>query len=137
MIPARQLDKIQTFLEKILSDLEPAQDAYFAQHGRYFQFLPTHANRVPGERVPERLDARPSDQPHSIRGVLGNKWDALSFVANVRCDVYEAPEGRGWMIVSEVESEEDAELHVRVDAKGPIADKMSRDWAKVEPLEVV
>lgn len=136
-IPQPQLDRLQVFLDKIMADLEPAQEAYFAAHGRYFQFLPTHTERVPGERKSDRLDIRPSDQAESIKDVLGNKWNALSFVANVRCDVYVSNEGHGWMLVFEVDDEERGEPHQRVIARGPLADRLERDWEKVDPVEVI
>lgn len=137
MIPAAQLSRLQTFIDKVMADLEPAQEQYFAQHGRYFQFLPTHTERVPQERKSNRLDIRPSDQAHSIRDVLGNKWNALSFVANVRCDVYVSNEGHGWMLVAEVDDEDAGEPHVRVEARGPLAERWDFDWEVFDPLEVI
>lgn len=54
-------------IDAVLGMLWPAvvgqQDAYYAQHGCYYQMLWTHSQIPSAPAAPDNLDARPTDQP--------------------------------------------------------------------------
>jgi hypothetical protein len=85
----------------ILIRISQFQTAYYDQHGRFAQVLPLFAN-APSEGIaalPDRL----TDIPTS--GVRGSDlWafvNLAAFPANIRIDVYDGPQGKGFVVTLE------------------------------------
>lgn len=95
------LAEIDTRLAGRFGELSAAQDAYYAAHGRYAQGLDTHST-LPAdgiEAAPDRSAAHPTDQAESWAD-LGSLPAAM--LSRLRMDVYESPQGHGYVVVSEV-----------------------------------
>lgn len=95
------LAEIDSRLASRFPEITAAQAAYFDVHGRYAQGLETHSQAPADgtEAAPDRVSASPSDQAAS--------WSDLgslpaSMLSRLRMDAYEAPEGHGYVVVSEV-----------------------------------
>lgn len=78
------------------------QQNYFANKGRYWQGLKTHTiepshetNVV--ERLADRLDQSPTDQFENWRNVFP-EWDGEGLPAAFQVDVYDGPDGKGWVL---------------------------------------
>jgi len=78
------------------------QDAYFANHGRYWQGLrthlaiPSHTNSTDGSAVADRLAEHPTDQASSWLDVLA-EWSGVPIAAAVVMAAYEGPLGHGYV----------------------------------------
>ena len=128
-------DRIDNWLAPRWSWLVGKQDDYFVSHGRYFQGLWTHTAEVEQDEVdvldevPNNLDSKPTDQTHTWRDAVGNAFDALPFPCRLRLDVYEGPQGHGWIAILEVLYQ--GEVYVRSKQVGPETHH-THDWRLVQ-----
>jgi hypothetical protein len=135
-------DRVDAFVADRLAEIEPRQDAYFAERGRYCQVLPTHTEPVRqreetvgtrDDTTADRLTTRPTDQAETTRDFIGTTWDGLDFPARVTINVYESRRGHGYFVVVECKIED--EDWTRSVGYGPEAATFTRAWEKVEPDE--
>lgn len=94
---------VQTFLTQQLPTFETKQAAYLSTNGRYFQGLPTHAS-LPAHTdtatpmpVATQLASRPTDQSEDWLTFLP-AWEGRPMPAMVRSDVYNGPQGKGYVL---------------------------------------
>lgn len=77
------------------------QARYFAEHGRYWQGLPTHS-LTPTAGDPLSTDiamTHPTDQAETWADIGAYLPDLMN--VSLRVDVYESPEGHGYVVVAE------------------------------------
>lgn len=95
--------KIDDWLTPRWDNLVSRQETFFAARGKYFQGLWTHSGEVEqtdalnGDTVADRLTAHPTDQVQHWQDFIGNAFDALPLPARLRIDVYNGPQGWGWV----------------------------------------
>jgi len=128
-------DRINDWLTPRWSTLVSKQEQYFANHGRYFQGLWTHAeveqtDDLRGDKLADGLASKPTDQPHDWRDFIGNALDSTKFPARLRIDVYDGPEGHGWQAVLEVKYK--GNIYTRTKQVGPETYR-THGWQKAEP----
>jgi Na+-transporting methylmalonyl-CoA/oxaloacetate decarboxylase gamma subunit len=90
-------------IDAIIDELWPVfierQDAYLKMTGRYFQALDSHDGDRPQNGVgkyPPGWFSHPTDQQYRWADFDAIKFEPMSF--NARIDVYDGPEGQGWVI---------------------------------------
>ena len=78
------------------------QEAFFLAHGRYWQGLithlvpPNHTSDSYGDSIADRLAIKPSDEAENWIDAFP-ALEGVNFPAALQIDVYEAPEGHGWV----------------------------------------
>jgi len=105
------------------------QTNYRATNGLYFQGLYTHSQRPRNgvKSAPDLLDNHPTDQAQSWRAA----WDGLGPREwRGRVDVYEGPNGAGWVLTVELELSDG--VWAREWNEGPESWR-STDWVTVTP----
>lgn len=106
------------------------QSAYFNGHGRYWQGLrthtipPRHTASVSDDISPDRMSVTPTDQLMSWRDVLPEF--EVSIPMALVMDVYESPEGHGWLATVYVYY--GGTLYCRIAGQGPLSPDLHRDW---------
>jgi hypothetical protein len=100
------LAQLRTRVDAWLADKWPTvvarQQNFFANRGRYWQGLkthtidPAHTNSTEGDSIPDQLNANPTDQFENWSTVFP-EWDGVAIPCAVQCDVYDGPEGKGWV----------------------------------------
>jgi hypothetical protein len=96
---------IEPLLQKALPVVDAFEQDYRKQFRAYAQVLWTYAvTPVDGKaELPTLLDANPTDQPWLKARALWDYSGLLAWPANVRVDVYDGPDGVGYVIVLEAE----------------------------------
>ena len=127
-------NRINNWLTPRWNHLANRQETYFAANGRYFQGLWTHAAEVEqtdaldGGHAATELAAKPTDQPHNWRDFIGNALDAIPFPARMRIDVYDGPQGHGWVATLQVRYK--GKVYARAQQIGPET-KRQHGWELV------
>ena len=109
-------------MESVLQDIQEVQNAYFIEHGQYWQGLASHSV-VPsdGKSVDVDLLKKPHDQVEGWADV-GITQGRLPF--SVKVDVYDGPRGKGYIVLFEIKKGKEL-YQKRVDL-GP--EGRSHDW---------
>lgn len=111
------------------------QSDYFTANGYYFQGLWTHTGELiqtdalDGDTVPDNLSSRPTDQVHTWHDAVGNALNALLLPARLKLDVYDGPQGKGWVAVLQVKY--NGNVYQRAKQVGPETGH-TQDWHQVE-----
>lgn len=117
-------------------NLVDRQEAFLLAHGKYFQGKWTHAaivtqtDALTGDTIPTALADHPHDQVQDWRNFTGNIFDALPFPCRLRIDVYQGPQGWGWVACLQVIY--NGNTYERSRSVGPDASRTSA-WALVAP----
>jgi len=125
--------------------LVAAQNAYYANNGRYWQGLYTHANTIDHDEEtdrdakPTRASAKPTDQrdgPDWARFLSG--IDNLNMPCRLRVDVYENTDGWGWVMIAEfaVTVKGQRRIFRRVRNGAGSADHRTHGWQMYDPQEL-
>lgn len=128
-------DRIDNWLAPRWSWLVGKQDTYFSSNGRYFQGLWTHTATVEQDdvvimdEVPDNLSSKPHDQTHSWHDAVGSAFDSLPFPCRMKIDVYDGPQGHGWIATLQVLYKGD--IYIRSKQVGPEI-YHTQDWYKYE-----
>jgi len=96
--------KINTFTASVIGTIKTYQDQYFVTNGRYFQGLWLLGNQqVDGNTDVAVINtSAPSDQQVTWRDFAPTVFrNNLKIPVNVRIDVYQSPQGWGWVLVAE------------------------------------
>ncbi len=102
-------NKIDDWLTPKWANLANKQEIYFTANSRYFQGLWTHTVKIiqtdalNGDKLADKLAAKPTDQIHDWRDLIGTALDAILLPARLRIDVYDVPRGKGWAAKLQVE----------------------------------
>ena len=95
----KQLDarsRINTAFSNIAAKIAVVQGVYFAQYGRYCQFLETNPGVSLGTKTKPNRKHRPSDENDDLES-LGVTFPAtMDF--SLRCDVYQSPGEHGYTL---------------------------------------
>lgn len=132
-------DRIDNWLAPRWSWLVGKQDTYFDNHNTYFQGLWTHTSVVEQDGitqmdvVSDNLSSKPTDQPRTWHDAIGSAFDSLPFPCRLRIDVYDGPQGNGWVAVLEVLYGGD--IYMRSKQVGP-DEGFTHSWHKVESTEI-
>jgi len=127
-------NKINTWLTPRWANLVNKQEAYKTTNGHYFQGLWTHTtdleqtDALDGDTIPDNLASNPTDQPHDWRVLIGNIFDTLPLPARLRFDVYDGPQGKGWVACLQVKYKTD--IYQRCKQVGPETDR-THNWRKL------
>jgi hypothetical protein len=128
--------KIDDWLTPRWAWLTSKQDDYFTANGHYFQGLWTHTNELEqtdaldGDQIPDNLTSSPADQTHTWQHAVGNALDALPLPARLRLDVYEGPQGHGW--VARLQVKYQGNIYERAKQVGPETHH-THTWQKIDP----
>ena len=126
---------IDTFVTNHWATIVARQENFRANRGRYWQGLPTHfvcpahANNTDGSKVGDRLDEGPGDQFSTWLNVFP-EWLSELLPACVRIDVYDGPQGQGWVLT--VEATHNGTTYRRSQNVGPEAHR-TQEWHAVPP----
>ena len=132
-------DKIDNWLQPRWVWLSGKQDDYFTAHGHYFQGLWTHTGELiqtdalDGDTIPDNLTSSPTDQTHTWQDAVGNTLDALPLPARLRLDVYNGPDGMGWVAILQVKYQ--GNIYTRAKQVGPETE-FTHDWRLEEESEL-
>lgn len=126
-------DQLRAEIDKLVDSLWPTletqQEKYRAMTGRFFQGLPSHMGQLPkdgGGEFPAGWYTHPTDQQYRWSDIRVIQFSPMSF--DLRIDVYDGPEGVGWVACYQVEIDKDPWEKCR--NQGPEALRNS-EWAQV------
>lgn len=125
---------IDNFVTNKWSTIVARQENFRANRGRYWQGLathsacPAHASNSDGSKVGDRLNEGPGDQFSTWLNVFP-EWLSELLPACVRVDVYDGPEGQGWVLT--VEAMHNGTLYRRSQNVGPESHR-TKAWHTVQ-----
>lgn len=100
------LIQVRTRVDTWLADKWPTitarQENYKSNRGNYWQgvrthtVVPAHTNGADGDTIPDRLEQEPSDAFSDWKNVFP-EWDGVAIPCALQCDVYESPQGKGYV----------------------------------------
>lgn len=137
------LNQIRTKVDNWLANKWPTivarQQNYFTNTGRYWQGLRSHAvcpahtgGADTGDTAPDRLDDQPDDQgAFSAWSNVFPEWVSELLPACIWIDVYDSPQGKGW--VGNVEVTYDGTVYRRSQNVGPESHR-TQGWHQVPPV---
>lgn len=104
MTLAQIRNAVDNRLAALLPRIQAAQEAYFAAHGRYAQFLRSHTvDPAEGASVTaDNLSARPHYQAEAGTDLAAAWGLPVSLEACLWCDQYQGPDGAGYVLAVEV-----------------------------------
>lgn len=111
-----------TFLANKWPTIVARQENFRANRGRYWQGLrthttvPAHTNSTDGSKLGDRLNEGPGDQFSTWLNVFP-EWLSELLPVTVWIDVYDGPEGHGW--VGGIEATHNGNLWRRTQNVGP------------------
>jgi hypothetical protein len=123
-------DAVESWVAPRLPTLINRQNQYFANKGRYFQGIKTPVN-IPVDGAEEVPDGslKPTDQAESWNDVSIN-WPA-SVPAQLICDVYDGPQGKGWTFSCRVRV--NSRVYIRTLNFGPEEYRQTQGWDLEDP----
>lgn len=132
MTPAETRAKVDTQIDAVLPTITVKANNFFAANGRYWQALRTHSV-PPLDGVDENPDVgikAPTDQGDGWPIALRNRQYPMA----ISVDVYDGPQGKGWVVVITSRVTEGAEIvtWVRVVNIGPEIWR-EQPWAVLPP----
>jgi len=100
-----QYAKITTFTQSVVGTIKTYQDQFFVANGRYFQGLwllgPVQVDGTTDITVVNT--SAPSDFPYTWKDFAPTVFkNTLKIPVNIRIDVYQSPDGWGWIFTAEV-----------------------------------
>jgi hypothetical protein len=128
-------DTIDTFVTNRWPTIVARQENFRTNRGRYWQGLFTHTlapawtSAADGSSLGDRLSEGPGDQFSTWLNVFP-EWATELLPARVRIDVYDGPDGQGWVVT--VEATHNGNLWRRVVNVGPESYR-AQPWTQVVP----
>ena len=99
---AQARQKVDDWLADKWPIIAERQNNYFLNRGVYCQGLRTHTiipaytSGADGDSVADQLNANPTDQFSNWSNVFP-EWEGVAIPCALKCDVYDSPEGKGWV----------------------------------------